>query len=689
MRFPFRGVIVFALMWATLWTLPAFRVQNERALQSQSKDPFSAAFVTDEEIGRARREAPNDAFLESQQLQGSERAYISSDAQKRARFFEDYDALIARHPGDVALRRNRLRLATTGNIVPLRYTNRFMPELGQAYTPTWLNARQLEDVVLQARAAQKIAPNDAFFPWIEAMALWGLNRENESLSALEKAGRCSHFNDGSVDEARQRLALINRFRPLEGDDKLMVVWAALFPHFAGMRGLAREVAYSGTDRFRAGDKAGAWKRWETVMRAGRAMRSGQSSGSGSTIIGVLVGEAVEQVAWDIAAQGASGYKFKSEMKGGSTRDESGRRAREGLAAFAGAARRDGHESLATWAKREEREIAARRASRLGEGGPAIFNKGIGWQSLSARLSLQLRWVGLHAMWWALVGAFGWALAMLLSRGGRDTRVDTNTIARLSAFLGALWIALAALAVALGAGLGTYWIILGLSAEDSEQVSKAFDGWDDYFWWAVGATVVVAIMGREWSARRRLSNNKERRHGFDSGKAATYAAWIIALVLSLCLWFFEQNSFSWSLGGNTFFLWLAWAASLALAIGAVWRERKGTRALPFALNAALSLVLFVLCGQTQRTDALDWACLLLCVFTVGFWIWNAREGLFSRTHIRANLEVGGRVVANVALLVSLFYVVATIALWPARRALNERVEHYIQLGEVDWLRANSK
>lgn len=693
MRIPFRGVILFVLAWMILWAVPAFRLQNQKALRSP--DPLLSKSLTqgNEVLQSALRAHPDDAFLQSQELQ---RAWPSTDEPSRARFFAGYDALIARHPNDLSLRRNRARLSARGNLVPTRYPTPEERQNNLTGSPVWLKTNELESVVAQAKAGETLAPRDGFFPWIEAMALWGLGREDEGVAALERAGRCTEFNDGLSDEMRQKFAVLSRSHPLEWDDKLNSLWTALYPHLAGMRTLGREVALSGTARFRAGDKVGAWRRWEAILRAGSAVRRGQSGGGNSTVIGQLVGEAIEQVAWDFAAQGASRYKFKSHLRNGSTRSESERRAREGLAAFVVAARRDGHGALATWTAREAHDIAARRATIQPGGAWKTFNTQMGLTSPLGMATVQLRWIGARAMNFAVVGIGCWVLALGLSRGGRDERASSATVGSLVAFFGALWVGLGVLAVLSGAGLQSIEMLVSLSGDgDNVPVIGRPSGWDDYFWWAVVATFIGAALCREWSARRqnqKLQAAREPKRGFDTWKGASYATWTIAAFLSVCLWFENMNAFAFDLDSKV--LWAAWSASLLLGLGTAWhgqRAQESDRPLPFAFVAALALAVFVGWGRAEgsQSDALSWTCFAGTLLTVGLWIWNGRRGVWSRARLRVNFETGARVMAGVSLVLSLAYLVASIALLPARNGLNARVDQYVQLGEVKWLRLHSK
>ncbi|RYX85889.1 hypothetical protein EON83_03795 [bacterium] len=686
MRIPFRGVIAFVLIWAVLWAVPAFRSQNLQALhpQGQGYNYWENPSVSKEEIAKAVKAHPNDAYLQSQLLEWN----VTANQKKEIdRYYGAFDALIERFPNDLGIRRARLRLSTRGNIVPAKYSNRFVKSsFTLSAAPLWMDRSQLEKVVAQAQAAQKIDSRDGFFPWIEAMALWGLGKEGASLLALERAGKCPAFNDGSTDEVHRKLALLSGIRQLDWDEKMGVFWSTLFPHFAGMRGLAREVCYSGIEQYRAGNKAEAWRRWNIAMKAGRVLRVSQKN---SSIIGILVGEAIESLSWGIAAEGASGYQFTGRLQGGSSRASTAQRSSESLAAFIRAAKRDGHSDLGQWALQESKEFAARQTVL-----PAkmdFLDEKLGWNKPLARATLQLRWIGAYAMLWAAVGIGSWLLSLLISWGGRNTRVGANTVVLLTAFFGMLWLGMALLALLDGAGVKSYGSILqfGGGGLSTSQLGWGSD-WDGNFWWGVAITFGLIAVGREWGARRSAyvalaAQDETRTKRPDVWQWAGSAVWAICLLLSGILWLDGNNGAG--IDSDAIILWGAWVACMVLGITIAWKTsspqgRKQT--VPVAINAVLAIMLLVLSGRTMFSDAATWICIVLFPITIGLLIWNGRRGAWSRPRILTNMETGGRVLGGVALIISVGYLVASLALLPARNQLNERVDRYVQLGEVKWL-----
>ena len=704
MRFPSRGVMLFLFTWALVWAVPMLRHQTQRGLEDTGSRLWKPLLPASPwEI--ATRGAPNDPFGREQKLSG-ELMQRGSNGKAYERFFREYDALIAQNPTRLDLYRNRLRNATKGHIVRETHTDRVLTPKSAAqsarqgspvvkFLPLWLNSEQLQKVVEQARRAHKLAPDDAFFPFIEAMALSGLGREEESLAALERAGRCSTFNDGVADEQRRIIAHNQKFAPNDWHETLLVWWSGLMPHFSGMRAVARDTIYSGIERYRAGDKAGAWRRWKIALEAGRAMRVGQSRGPQASLIGLLVGEALEQMTWNAINKEIAGFAPDSKLLEGAKTDRIVALNLR-IKAFSTLARRDGQGELARWSEREMREIIVRQSHPvLGAGMDDAF-AALGWKTPAARTTIQLRWLGAQVWMLALVGIGFWAMAQIAARGGRENGAGNAAVGPLSAFVAALWIGCALVALVGGAGIEKYatlWAFQGdesLLNRSSDPLGKWPYNWDGRFWWLLAFTTVATPLFYAWGqSRRAVAGEKTRkRRGFEVWPVLQIVAWLFALVFSISLWFDGQNQ-PYTLSDASV-LWPAWAASVAVALFLAWRTTQTAFPAPprlflWALNAALALGFWVLTAYS-RSDLAAFGAWIVGAAAIGLLGWNLWPLRSHPAKMRATAQVCGRVMANLALAMSLFYLAASLALLPTRVELNRNVERYIQQGEVDWMRA---
>ncbi len=681
--------MLLLLTWAVLWLVPTFRSQNRRALRGPMYNPVSLD-SQENELASVIQANPQDPFAQSLQLELNWQN--KSSTQDNERFFRGYDALIARYPTNTFLRRDRLRRSTTGNIVAMKYT---LNHYKFASHPCWLNADELRQVVMQARAAQKVDRDDAFFPWIEAMALWGLGQENDSIKALERAGHCPKFNDGSVEWGRRNVELFNRRYELEWDDRLITLWRVLLPHYAGMRALTREVCYSGAVQFQKGNRAEAWRRWEVALRANRVWRLSSSQGRNSLIISILAGEGSEQVAWDIAAQSAGHYRFQEDGSPKITRAESERRMQEGAKSFVDAARRDGHPELANWLAREVEEIRKRHASTIHgwDLGEYFDNKPSEWHTPAVRSPQQLYGVGFYAMLWASLGVAGLFISVLITRGGRTSRASRSTVATLSAFGAALWLGLTVLAVVQGLGMAEYGEFFGFQNEPQFVWTR---NWQGAFWWAIALTFIITVVLREWGIRRSVAAERVKTNRFqlDVWRVVGWIAWSFAIVFLLCLCGEEQRRALLNL--DALALWIAGFASLTLGALVLWHNKstpeKPRSLFPFALNAVLVVGIAALAASFPEAEAMQLlgnALPIIGGIILAFWDWNKRKKFWSWPNIAANLETAGCVLSNIAIVVSLGYLLASLALLPTRRQMDNTVNRYIQVGEVEWLREQAK
>ncbi|RYG62385.1 hypothetical protein EON80_23225, partial [bacterium] len=261
MRFPLYGVILVGLIWTTVAAVPALRHQISRGTYQTNTFMDRPASL---DVDAALKEAPNDPFLQAKKIEqgwtpagtyytnrpsSAQQAPTASERQildKNKQFFASYDALIAKNPKRIDLVKARLRLSARGGIVDEPRTEKYMRrDSGAGYEPALFPTAQrykgqLQEVYEQARRGEKLDPQNAFFPYMEAMALCTLRREDEAVQALQRAGKCTTFNEGTFDDIRRRIAIQEKQGPVDWNEKLFIEWAELWPHLGALRAVTRE-----------------------------------------------------------------------------------------------------------------------------------------------------------------------------------------------------------------------------------------------------------------------------------------------------------------------------------------------------------------------------------------------------------------------------------------------------------------
>jgi hypothetical protein len=729
MRFPSIGVVFFVLVWALIGAVPSLRQPIQKGAVRPSVVLLEQPLPN---LEQALQKAPNDPYLVSQQLirswdmgpvQPVQQANgMYGYSKSSAPFFRKYDALIAKNPTRLGLLRTRLRLSTRGNIVSTPHTLKNNPVQkswwGSTYVRPrlglWMDADQLQLVRDLARRGGKLAPEDAFFPFMEAMALIGLNRYDEALAALQRAGKCTTFNDGAADKGRQDLAFRLSQGPLEWDEKMLVWGGVLFPHFFQLRQLTEEITYSGVTEYKAGRKAEAWRRWNIAYEAASAMRRAETHGPAAVYGGLLVSENLERVVEETILWEVAGYDLRpskpllmlntpqpSQAKIALTR-------RRIAAAFQRLALREGQPQLATLSRQELASREERRKLPLFSGSPDAFGKALRWTQPQVRAVSQLPWFGWHIFIMAGVGALGFACSLLATRGGRDSRVGKSTVWNLSTFFTALWIGAAVWAATAGAGLETYTTFNRLVDSSNTSGSKGqvslflfSHDWQSNFQWFLFLTLAgITLLYFEGQRRAGRETSRPRSSRAFAWHVLQSLVWLFVAVTTAVLWYLGlQRNYSASNDSNPSgfddFLRL-WVGAVIFALVLTWRTQKrgqhDLRTFSIACCTALGLTCSVLMAR-QGSDTTLTLGALVGIATLVLLAWNLRGPWPGMKNVVAGLpapiEVCGRVIANLGLALSVAYVVAFLALWPARQEINRNVDSLIQMGEVDWMWAQEK
>ena len=676
---PKRGLIALVVIWALLLFVPAFQTQTRQMIRL----PFFGGAGADNSFSQLLNEDPakglssDNPQLKIAELQTKVVANINQ-------YWRDWDALMAKYPDNLNLRRARLVAATRkGSLVrPIYQPTDKSGRVASNEEKQWQNDAQRAATARAARVGEKLAPNDSFFPWMEAMALW--NRDDEAaLQALARAGKDTDFNDGVMANQRALLKLREKQYAPDAVGKLAVILSALLPHCAEMRELAREVTWSGIARYRRGDKAGAYRRWRIAMQAGGAFRRGESHGPQSILIGLYVAQACQHLVWETVA-----LELNAPARIGGIKPSQDAL----LRAFETLAKRDGHSDLAVYAAREN---AAFEARKLGVNSSDIVTE-MGLYSPPTQTALQLPLAARIVFWLSIAGALGLLVCLIWRRfvgGARWYRASAAQIA----FFGALWVGALALAVwarAIGQAQdfgGNFNNPAPLAPWLSELLNPSWS-----FWLCIAATLLGAGALCYWQNAR----EKERLQNqiLPPGNAATAGAWLpkvigiawILVLLSTIAWF--------AVAGNRDNALLAsgvWFASSLLALAlTLWQteigasnKRQSRLAIVGAIFLLAMLGLAVQFGlRSDVGDATFYViglCFLAAVFIA---LYLGVEAKAWRAEAPAALAVALQTLGGVAVICSIVLFIASLAALPVRARQNRVVDDYIARGEIDWMRA---
>ena len=430
------------LIWLGVWLLvalvPPWRMRALRQLTNPSASALlrsgANGFGLSPELEReAARRFPTDVGAQLAPLHGVQSQDLSAgpppgqpypvnrfDADQEANqatmrrraipYFRCYDELERRFPDSNAVRAQRLRDTMRGNMIGNQgpFAKRDLVLAKLLHAPVWLGKPELQSALRAALAGARREPDDGFYPWMQAVLQFSLERPDAALRALDAAGKCSRWSDDTGATVARRIALLKRLRGADWQDEDWETWAALLPHLAQMRSVAR--ATTGQLRLarRRGDEARALQIAGILERAGANLSRGKD-----TLIGGLVGQAVCQIAWAAVVEDVPGV-LKPTPSGVSTKEEQRallleNRARR-LNAFITYARAHGRSDLAQEAAHINASFDADELSEH------FFQSGLGVDAVS-RSAGQLSGafvLGAALMWLSLAGALAWFVGWLVT-----------------------------------------------------------------------------------------------------------------------------------------------------------------------------------------------------------------------------------------------------------------------------------
>ena len=686
---PKRGLITLAVIWAFLLFAPPFATQTQRMrapLPSQNTLWFYPPLLSETELVQLTREHPENATLALAQFQLQTQNQVADD-----NYWRQFDALINRFPNNLSVRSAKLIKATGSGGLVRRTFEPAPPNMSRTDSEREASIRknvaQRAILIEQARVGARQAPDNGFFPWIEAMALW--NRDDEpALRALQNAARRTQFDDSLMANQRALIGWREKQGPLAWDEKLAGFNVVLLPHLAQLRTLQREVIWSGIARYQRGDKAGAYRRWRIALEAAGAMRRAYSHGPQAIYIGLLVGQALQEEVWNTVAKELNlPAHFNSNNPSKNWQ----------LGAFQALARRDNQNAIAEFAARERADF---QSKIINPGRTTIPEETVlGLNSTSTRLSFQLPWIEQRVFNLSLVAALGLAICWLLRRFSETEigRVSAGQIA----FFSALWLSLFLLAASTRIGPELQVFFGATGGENPTFLLPSIPaslGSMSLVWFGIALTPAVAIVlcyGQNARDDRRLQQQVLR----DSRPASTTPIWLsVSLALAwISVELMLTLSFVVNRGSDATLIGVSCATMLILALGLtlLYNERfsrgdrqEGRLTILSAFCALLALLLANVFGIFDNAPTAIVVAFLLIGALVLLIYLGVKSTAWRSTFFRA-LTTALQTLGGVAAVCSVALLVASLAALPVRARQNRVVDDYIARGEIDWMRAQPK
>ncbi|HEX8466133.1 MAG TPA: hypothetical protein VF627_16085 [Abditibacterium sp.] len=625
------GVKIFALIWLVVWLLPPLHELFSAYTFISGQGPAAA------DTTALVRRFPNDPRVLASQVGEHyfDDADGSSQTRRIKRQLSEYDALIRRFPRENWLRARRLIFVTGASIdmdyegAPRRQKRVVTPEI-------------LQSSLLVALDGQKIEPDNAFYPWMEAIFRFGLAQNEAGVAALHKAARKTQWQDYVQEGVRQRLALLALDHPLLFEEKLSIHSSILLLHYGGMDKARQAGLQQALEAQKRGDSRREMEVADAVLGAITVLRDHID-----THIGLLNGESRFRKTLEKLNQ-SHGFKtkFETDMSWQQRHDYSIELARN----FAKIARRSGREDVA---QRVLAQAQRPLSPLLGNQSHREFWDEFGLEAPWGRVAFQGTWFCVQMATLAKIFALFWLTSHVFSffwnrKHARETvAIPTRgQIARSANFSVWAMLGYGALAAYFGVGFlfGSVGWVQSLDMATNEQINALLTGAPLYvalFTWIVPITLALWTRNHVW--KRPLPQPKAPRSLSRRAILARRGLWLSTLIFSALAW-----SNGHGLWDDTVFqsprpLFIA---SVCLVAALLLEFRLG---LPFAGPQFGHL--------EQHKQSHPW--------------------LFAAQLARSSAGV-------LAVAWSLFFLAGALGMWPLRAELNRSMERRIAMGEIAWM-----
>lgn len=684
------GLKLWAACWLLVLLLPNWRQDAREQWDSENwKFDASTRGLTPERTALLAARFPTDFAAHLEQL-SAQYPYVADEslaknAARQKSFFDDYAGLSRRFPRQNAIRQAWLLDAMRGglNIEPAALYADIPPQNRPKPQQNWLSQAQLEAGIGAAREGAKVEPQNSFFPWMESALWFALGRPDDALAALNRAANCAYFEDGTTETVRRRIELLGRVQNLSWSDQSHAMWSLLLPHLSRIRASARAAMKMSRQAHQGGDKLRALQIAATVARAGATV-----SASKGSLITVLVGDAIQQIAWRGAILNAGRDIKRVKYPDPSTDLDLDAKERVRINQ---ARQQEVAQKVAIYARELKQEAVAEQAlatlphlkgNRLSAAyiEPAFDGAFQGIKRLDKAFWLQARLMRL-----SLLGALVWAVAFALSLGRAIAPEIRRPMASWAAFC------VGATAVLLGVGVVYFGLgsMDGFFLEDGEPISSyardyqaGLNGFLALLW--IFPIVLSALLA---GIVRRPQWKLERR-GFSARRIVQMLIYG-AIVGSIAAIFLAD-----SVGFDSFWGQI-WPAPPLVLIGSILVAGAFHVVTTSGKTRIASLLFWsvpwILGGAlTARYEFLDtfWAVFIFAIALIflglSAYLTHWRP---ARPTLRSFFDVMGRVrilAATLAVASALFYLGIRIAALPDEARMGALVTAQVKMGEVAWL-----
>jgi hypothetical protein len=135
----------------------------------------------------------------------------------------------------------------------------------------WLSPEQRKQTIRIAQLGERIDPNNSFYNWVEAICWYDLGENEKALDAFQRGSLKTNYNDGSLQDTRNRLYVQQLIIPPILEDRWLAVAGQLFPQYAIMRHANQIAIWQGAMQERAGNNQRALEIYGAQLRLSQAM----------------------------------------------------------------------------------------------------------------------------------------------------------------------------------------------------------------------------------------------------------------------------------------------------------------------------------------------------------------------------------------------------------------------------------
>ncbi len=598
-------------------------------------------------------------------------------------YFDQYDALERQFPNSLLVRAQHLRDVTMLTYVSDPGTEKLIFPANTLVLKfdSPASNRALEEAIRVAREGARLQPDNAFFPWMEAIFQFALERPDAALRALELAAKCSTFDDYTFRSLDERTRMLRRLRTTGWEDEL-TEWAhTIFPHYSLMRGVARAASWQMQLARKRNDKPAAFRWAAATARAAYPVALNQRD----SVICALVGQAICHLTWSAAVQGEPDAPKKPAQNTPPEQREQDYRQfyADNAAVFARLARENGDDALAQQTLDVAAAPGGREFSRYSESDATGQMAHFLWLS-------GFYWVGAQLLRLALAGALLWGACCFFTR-----RTPTIAATRARMLLPAMFCVGITGAILVGAfrvSPSLYSLIFGgVNPQDSE-ISWTVTILRDDFFWIIASLWLLLILGSALydTLRAHFARQARPKPSVKSARWFVFAAIVIAAAIWATHFFLAASNDVYLYGS----LLILGALCLTISVQSLRKTAGLKRVFAACLIGAFWSGVTPLILQTLNLDETNaWGSLLWMpvapAFAVAALLAAAVMVVRNFGSIQKfdfQLAARTRIAAGVlALLCAVAYFGITLWTIPVEAKTRSMMQRQLQIGEVAWLR----